>query len=219
MRVAARLIAYGLLICALFGGLLAMQAYLPGGLRMNVASSLAPTLGTSEYSVVEWLQLFLLMVALSAALRANALQVRQMPLGRLLGALAVAAIIRELDLFLDRYLFDQAWQIFVALLIVVLLTYEVRHRRQLVSSIDRAMPSVGLTLIIVGIVIVVVIASVIGTESLWRSLLNEQYTRVAKLAAEELVELLGYALWAVGSLEYLQETAVMNALAPSEDTR
>ncbi|MEL6199770.1 MAG: hypothetical protein AAFR09_06140, partial [Pseudomonadota bacterium] len=94
--------------------LVAIERFTETGLRMLVASPLAATLGTSEYSLVEWLQIVLLAVIAGLSWWAAQLSRMQRVLATLGFAVACAAIIRELDLFLDRFLFDHAWQLLVA---------------------------------------------------------------------------------------------------------
>ena len=117
-------------------------------------------------------------------------------------AAAAAAACRELDLFLDGYLFDHAWQVVVALIAVVAIVYGVRKRDGLRVALRRAAEGPGLTLIVLGIGLLVGFANVIGNEGLWLSLLGDDYRRVAKVATEEFAELTGYWLWLIGQIEY-----------------
>jgi hypothetical protein len=49
----------------------------------------------------------------------------------------------------------------------------------------------------------------VGHEPLWESILGDAYQRVIKLAVEEFIELIGYFLWMVGTIEYaLQARAI-----------
>jgi len=45
----------------------------------------------------------------------------------------------------------------------------------------------------------------VGHEPLWKSILGDDYQRIAKLAVEEFIELLGYLLWLIGTIEYTYE--------------
>lgn len=183
-------------------GLVAVERFTDAGLRLLVASPFTATLGTSEYSPVEWLQLALLAASAALAWRAAARYRAQRELSWLLLALAVIATCRELDLFLDAYLFDHAWQVAVALIVVITIVYGVRRRQALRVAVQRAGAGSGLALVALGIGVLVGFANVIGNEGLWRSLLGDGYQRVAKIAAEEFSELVGYWLWLVGQIEY-----------------
>ncbi|MEL6951239.1 MAG: hypothetical protein AAGM16_14115 [Pseudomonadota bacterium] len=197
-----RLLAYVAGLALMTFALVAIERFTETGLRMLVASPLAATLGTSEYSVVEWLQIVLLVVVAGLSWWAAQLSRIQRTLATLGFAVACAAIIREFDLFLDRFLFDHAWQLLVAIVGVAAIVSAVRHRRALVAGWTRALGEPGLGLIVLGISIVTVFANALGNEGLWQSLMGDDYVRVAKVATEELTELAGYWLWLVGQIEF-----------------
>jgi len=44
---------------------------------------------------------------------------------------------------------------------------------------------------------------IVGNESLWQAIMGDAYARVAKMAAEEFIELGGYLLIFIGSIEFL----------------
>lgn len=197
-----RLVAYVVGLAAVMVGLVAIERYTEPGLRLLVASPFAQTLGTSEYSIVEWLQVVVLVVIVALAWHCTTLHRAQRTLAWLMVAFAAAAACRELDLFLDGYGFDHAWQLVVAMIAVAAIVHAMRNRAALVAAWRRALLEPGLVLIVLGVGLLVVFANVIGNEGLWQSLLGESYRRVAKIAAEELAELAGYWLWLVGQIEY-----------------
>jgi hypothetical protein len=80
--------------------------------------------------------------------------------------------------------------------------YEYRQRRRLGVGLARIWPSPGLTLLFSGAVILFVYAPLISHEALWMSMLGDDYQRVIKLAVEEFIELVGYFLWMIGTIEY-----------------
>ncbi len=63
-------------------------------------------------------------------------------------------------------------------------------------------PSPGLTLLFAGAVIIFAYVRLVGHEPLWSSILGEDYRRIVKLAVEEFIELIGYFLWLIGTIEY-----------------
>lgn len=197
-----RLLAYVVGLALMMVALVAIERFTEPGLQMLVASPLAATLGTSEYSVVEWLQIVMLIAIAALAWWAARLSRLQRALATLGFAIACAAIIRELDLFLDRFLFDHAWQLLVAIVGVAAIVSSVRNRRALVAGWVRALREPGLGLIVLGISVVTVFANALGNEGLWQSLMGDAYVRVAKVATEELTELAGYWLWLVGQIEF-----------------
>ncbi len=199
---ALRLAAYVLGLAAVMAGLVAIERFTETGLRLLVPSPLARTLGTSEYSPVEWLQVVALVAIAAMAWYCTTLQRGQRTLAWMMVAVATAAACRELDLFLDGYLFDHAWQLLVAVIAVAAIVHAMRHRNALIAGWRRALPEPGLVLMVFGAGLLIVFANVIGNEGLWQSLLGDGYQRIAKIAAEELAELAGYWLWLVGQIEY-----------------
>ncbi|MEM1439953.1 MAG: hypothetical protein AAF545_13170 [Pseudomonadota bacterium] len=214
-----RLLVYLAGLALMTFALVAIERFTETGLRMLVASPLAATLGTSEYSLVEWLQIALLAVIAGLSWWAAQLSRMQRVLATLGFAVACAAIIRELDLFLDRFLFDHAWQLLVAVVGVAAIVSGVRNRRALVAGWTRALREPGLALMVLGISIVTVFANALGNEGLWQSLMGDDYVRVAKVATEELTELAGYWLWLVGQIEFTLSCKMQHRMSRSESDR
>ena len=59
-----------------------------------------------------------------------------------------------------------------------------------------------MTLIFAGAVVLFAYSILVGHEPLWQAMLGEHYARVVKLAVEEFIELIGYFLWLIGTIEY-----------------
>ncbi len=53
-----------------------------------------------------------------------------------------------------------------------------------------------------GAVILFVFVRLVGDDVLWMALLDDDYRKVIKLAVEAFIELLGYFLWMIGTIEY-----------------
>lgn len=201
-----RFAAYALASGSLIGILLLREIRYPGTLRLQVFRGPQDVLGTSEFSVVESLQLGCLvitglMLAVSARYHRG-----QRPLALLLAATALACVIRELDYFLDVYVRDNVWQVLLAVQLALTGAYVIRRRRRLGLALARIWPSPALTLLYAGAVVVMLFSNLIGHEAFWQTLLGENYRRVAKLAMEEMTELFGYSLWFAGAVEYELET-------------
>ena len=79
-------------------------------------------------------------------------------------------------------------------------------------ALGRIWPSPGLTLLFAGAVILFAFVRLVGHEPLWMSILGDDYRRIIKLAVEEFIELMGYFLWMIGTIEYaLQARAIAMA--------
>ncbi|MEL6447516.1 MAG: hypothetical protein AAFQ62_06160 [Pseudomonadota bacterium] len=199
---ARRLAAYITGLALMMVGLVAIERFSDAGLSLLVPSRFATTMGTSEYSVVEWLQVVMLVFIAVLAWHSARVSRLYRSLSLIWLAIACAAICRELDLFLDGYLFDHAWQILVAMIGVAAIVHGLRHKRALSAAWTRAINELATPIIFLGIAITVIFANALGSEGLWLSLMGDDYQRVAKIAAEEIAELAGYWMWLVGQIEF-----------------
>ena len=203
LKVLLRYFAYATLIAGAAAGLLWMALRWPGGLLLNFVVGEEDTLGTSEFSPVEQLQHLLLLlsagifawVAIRDRLR------RPMCVGFI--ALFLIGFIRELDFFLDRYATDNLWQVLCTIVLALATVYIYRHRKRYLIGWRRTWPSVGLAIIFGGMLLLVPYSLIVGNESLWQAIMGDAYARVAKMAAEEFIELGGYLLIFIGSIEFL----------------
>lgn len=182
--------------------LTSMEIALPGSLRLHVYTFAGDTLGTSEYSPVEMLQPAILLVCglLYSWVAKNCPS--QRPIAFLFGGMALAFIIRELDYFLDRFVADNFWQLLMGIVAALVIAYTYRHRKRLRLAWLRIWPSPGLALLFAGATIIFAFVRLVGHEPLWMAILGDQYQRIVKLAVEEFIELSGYYLWLIGSIEY-----------------
>jgi len=174
----------------------------PGSLKLHIYAFPGDTLGTSEYSPVEIIQLGILVV--SGLLYAWVVKhcPSQRPVAILFGGLALIFAVRELDYFLDRYIADNFWQLVIGTAASLLIAYCWRQRRRLRIAWLRLWPSPGLTLLFAGATINFAFVQFVGHEPFWQALLGSDYVRAVKVSVEEFVELSGYFLWMIGTIEY-----------------
>ena len=196
-----RYIAYFVGISLLTWLLTQLEVSFPGSLRMHVMMP-GDQLVTSEYSPIEIIQTIIIAVCGLLMLWVAEYCPTQRPIAIPFGGLALAFMIRELDYFLDRYLIDNLWQVLIGFPAAFVIVYTYRARKRLKIAWARIWPSPGLALLFAGAVILFSFVRFVGHEPLWRSLLGENYQRVAKLAVEEFIELIGYFLWLIGTIEY-----------------
>ncbi len=174
----------------------------PGSLKFHVVVDPGDTLGTSEYSPVELIQPGILGICGLLYAWVAKYCPSQRPIAFLFGGMAIAFIIRECDYFLDRYIANNFWQLLMGVVLALVIVYTYRHRRRFRIGWLRMWPSPGLTLLFAGATINFAFVHLVGHEPLWQSILGEEYRRVAKLAVEEFIELIGYFLWLIGTIEY-----------------
>lgn len=197
-----RYIAYFVGISLLTWLLTQLEISFPGSLKLHVIMNSSDQFGTSEFSPIEIIQPIIIAACGSLMLWVAEYCPSQRPIAIPFGGLALAFMIRELDFFLDRYLLDNLWQVLVGVAAAFVIVYTYRARRRLKIAWARIWPSPGLALLFAGAVILFSFVRLVGHEPLWISLLGDDYQRVAKLAVEEFIELMGYFLWMIGTIEY-----------------
>lgn len=186
----------------------------PGSLKLHVMTDAGDTLGTSELSPVEILQNGILVVCGLLFAWVARHYPSQRPIAFTFGGLALAFLVRELDYFLDRYVADNFWQVMLAIIAALLITYVYRHLRRFRIAWLRLWPSPALTFLFAGALVHFSFALLVGHEPLWMAILGSDYQRIVKLAVEEFIELSGYYLWLIGTIEYVFQVRVISLRDP-----
>lgn len=209
-----RYILYFLGIALLTWLLTQMEIVAPGSLKLMVYAEQGDTLGTSEYSPVEFIQVAILVVCggLFGWVAANCPS--QRPIAIPFGGMAAVFFIRELDYFLDRFVADNFWQVIMAVIAAVIIVYTYRNRRRFRIAWFRVWPSPGLTLLFAGAAILFTFVRLIGHEPLWMAIMGDGYQRIVSLAVEELMEIAGYYFWLIGSIEYTYQARAIAMREP-----
>ncbi len=186
----------------------------PGSLRLQIFTHADDSLGTSEFSPLELIQPGILLVCglLFAWVAQHSLQ--QRPVALTLGGFAAMFLVRELDFFLDRYIVDNLWQAPVAIIMALLIVYTWRHQKRLRLAWTRIWPSPGLTFLFAGALVHFAFAPFVGHEPLWQAALGEDYRRIIKMTVEEFIEMAGYFLWMIGSVEYMLQARAIASRDP-----
>ncbi len=200
---------------ALFTWLLVMlEITSPGSLKLHVFTGPGDTLGTSEYSPIEFIQLGILVICGLLYAWVAKYCISQRPIAFLFGGMALAIIISESDYFLDRFVADNFWQLLMGIVAALVIVYTYRHRRRFRIAWLRMWPSPGLTLLFAGAVINFAFVRLVGHEVLWMAILGDDYQRIVTLAVEEFIELLGYYLWLIGTIEYTYQARAITMREP-----
>ena len=214
-----RLFLYFIAIAFVTWALTQMEIASPGSLKLHVMLSEADRFGTSEYSPVEIIQAIILGVCSTIMWWVARYCPSQRTVAILFGGMALSFLIRELDYFLDLYVIDNFWQVVIAIVGSLVIAYTFRHRRRMQIAFARIWPSPGLTLLFAGAVILFAFVRLIGHEPLWMSILGDDYRRIIKLAVEEFIELIGYFLWMIGTIEYALQARAMAMAEPQPAAR
>jgi len=214
-----RYLLYFVAIAFVTWALTQMEIASPGSLRLHLVLSETDVYGTSEFSPVEIIQAIILGVCGVMMGWIARYCPSQRPIALGFGGLALIFLIRELDYFFDRFLADNLWQVLIAILGSLLIVYTYRHRKLLLIALARIWPSPGLTLLFAGAIILFAFALLVGHEPLWMSILGDAYQRVIKLAIEEFIELIGYFLWMIGTIEYAYQARAIAYREPQPAAR
>ena len=179
-----------------------LEISFPGSLKLHVMASPFDQIGTSEFSPIEIIQPIIIAVCGLLMLWVAEYCPSQRPIAIPFGGMALAFMIRELDYFFDRYLIDNLWQVLIGFAAAFVIVYTYRARKRLKIAWARIWPSPGIALLFAGSVILFSFVRLVGHEALWMSILDDGYRRIVKLAVEEFIELIGYFLWLIGTIEY-----------------
>jgi hypothetical protein len=91
-------------------------------------------------------------------------------------------------------------------LIVLFLGLTYFNRTKLISSVLRLLNDRALAWLVIGFLVTFVFSRLFGRTVFWQQLLENDYNRWAKNAAEEGIELLGYSFLFIGGVELLIRT-------------
>ena len=214
-----RYIVYFAGIALVTWALTQMELASPGSLKLHILVDDNDILGTSEYSPVEIIQAIILGACGVIMAWVAKYCPSQRPIAFLFGGMALIFLIRELDYFFDRFLVDNLWQVLVVIAGALVMAYIYRHRLRFRIALARIWPSPGLTFLFCGAVILFAFVRLVGHEPLWMSILGDDYQRVIKIAVEEFIELIGYFLWMVGTIEYAFQARAVAYRAPQPAAR
>ena len=214
-----RYFLYFIVIAFITWALTQMEIASPGSLKLHVLLSDSDHFGTSEFSPVEIIQSIILAVCGVIMGWVARYCPTQRPVAIPFAGMALAFLVRELDYFLDRFIIDSLWQVMIVVIAALVIVYTFRNRKRLKIALARIWPSSGLTLLFAGAVILFAYVRFVGHEPLWTSILDEDYRRVIKLAVEEFIELMGYFLWMIGTIEYAFQARAIAMAEPQPAAR
>ena len=126
---------------------------------------------------------------------------RLRPVAVMLAALTGMMLIRESDAFLDKNVFDGAWQALVVFVLLATAIYLKKQPDLIKPSVEAfsRLPSAGI--LMSGVLVTFVFSRLFGRRSFWESVMGEGYMRVVKNIVEEGTELVGYSLILIAAAE------------------
>lgn len=160
-----------------------------------------PEVRFSEHGFTELTQSMLLLTA-SLLLLYNRQVLKVLPTVTLLMlAFTFSSFIREQDYWLDNWVARHVWKGLVAMVILPVLYWVIRERKRFVVEFASYANSFSFGFFAAGVLVTYVFSRLYGRAILWQAILDEHYVRDFKNAAEEVVELLGYALILIAVIE------------------
>nr|WP_295708418.1 hypothetical protein [uncultured Halomonas sp.] len=121
----------------------------------------------------------------------------------LLLAFVAASLVREQDHFLDNYVADNTWKVLVALIIFPALFWVVKQRNRFLVEFAHYSNTFAFGLFTAGVLTTYIFSRLHGRQEFWQLILEDSYSGTFKSVAEEVVELLGYSLILIATLELL----------------
>ena len=157
----------------------------------------------SEQSPTEYAQEFSLLMAVILFYRCVRLFPKKSVVAHLLGGFLGMAFIREYDAFLDNNVFDGAWQLMAYSLAGITAYFVYQQRAYFWQQLNRFIKTRAFGVIITGMLIVFIYSRLYSHKQIWMSAMGEEnYMYVVTRASEEAIELLGYTLILLGSIDY-----------------
>jgi hypothetical protein len=120
----------------------------------------------------------------------------------LLGFVA-ASLVREQDHFLDTYVAEHTWKALVALIVLPTLFLVIKHRQRFLDEFADYSNTFAFGLFTAGVLTTYIFSRLYGRQEFWQAVLEDSYSGTFKSVAEEVVELLGYSLILIATLELL----------------
>ena len=142
------------------------------------------------------------------------------PVAVILAALTGMMLIRESDAFLDKNVFDGAWQTFVVVVLFATTIYLKKQPNAIKPSVEAftRLPSAGM--LMSGFLVTFVFSRLFGRRSFWEAVMGEGYIRVVKNIVEEGTELVGYSLIMIAAVELVwYSKSQMYELAANKETQ
>lgn len=156
-----------------------------------------------EGCVVEWVQFGCLVLAAAVLYAAAKRRKDRTELFRCLAILPLIFVAREMDSFLGRHLFADAWETTVLLLLICLAYLLYRDFRAILKQTAAFVQTRSFAFLFCGFLVSVVLAQLLGQKVFWQAITRVRYARFAARVMEECGELVGYLLILFAAFEAL----------------
>lgn len=120
----------------------------------------------------------------------------------LMAGASLVAIVREFNNFFNDQVFDGAWQSLALIVAVITAMLFYWSKSDFKNTFKGFVQSSSCGVMMAGFITTFVFSRLFGRSIFWQAVMEEQYFRSVKNAAEEGTELLGYGLMLIGAIEY-----------------
>ncbi len=153
-----------------------------------------------EDGFIEWVQVLILLGAIFMFFLTGALNKAVRIVFAVLFCFTVFALIRELDALLDSLVPFVGWKFgYLSLAFMAFLLF--RHWRDFLNQLRILLSSRAGVILWAGFIVAVPIGQLIGDSQFLESLMGDDYSRDYKRVIEEILELIGYLLVIISSIE------------------
>lgn len=156
----------------------------------------------SEYSGTEFYQEVLFFLASIAFFVTAYKFTDSRPIATLFGGFTMVAFCREFD-YLTDFIGSSFWGVTAGIVILTVLSISWKHRKNLTQSYYEYYNSKAFAYMISGVLVTFLFSRLFGKGDFWKALMEDQYFRSVKNAAEEGTEVMGDILIFISSVEYL----------------
>ncbi len=119
-----------------------------------------------------------------------------------LGSFAAVSFVREMDAWLETHFFDKGWQVLALLILIPTLYLMIKNGKKFVKQFKKVSKTAYFKMLILGGLVLHVFSRLYGRKIIWKSLLGkDDYRRSIKDASEESIELLGYMMMFIATVE------------------
>jgi hypothetical protein len=170
-------------------------------LKWNVNHEMGQSKFTED-SMVEAVQSIMLLACSLIYLLVSFKYKSMFPLAFGLFAFTFASLIREQDALLDEHIYDGAWQT-AAFSLLILAAFLIYKKKDIfLSNMNDFVSKFSFGILLSGIFTTYIFARLYGRKVFWMAVMEAQYTRDVKNVSEESLELFGYALILIASVEF-----------------
>jgi len=155
-----------------------------------------------EVGCVEILEILFALGTALLFLMAGRMDQTRKPCSILLVGFLLCIAIRESDYFLDEWISRHAWKALVAFTVLFLITYTVRNWKRVIASVLDFINRPSFGFFVSGLLVLIIFSRLFGYGPFWKELLGAGHFHGVKTIVEEGVEMVGYFLILISSLEY-----------------